>query len=99
MRALIRETSKEYFKRYEKPTESIEKTMNTLEALNIANIVGIDVSEMKEMAWFFELVTIFRCRSRKSNYLKITLVFSAKIRQKSFISTSRHMKTAKIIQA
>jgi hypothetical protein len=57
MRALVRETSKEYFRKYEKPTESIEKIMNTLEALKIARVVGIDVSEMKETAWFFELVT------------------------------------------
>ncbi len=44
MRALHHEGSKEYFKKYQKPTEDIETTMNNLEAKKIANIVGIDLA-------------------------------------------------------
>jgi len=37
--------------------------MNTLEAKKIATIIGIDVNEIKQMSWFFELVSIYRLRS------------------------------------
>ena len=44
MKALNNTKSKEFFKRFEKPVETPDMIMNSIEARKIASVVGIDAN-------------------------------------------------------
>lgn len=44
MKALIKENSKDLFKKYERQIEDPETTMNNIEGRKVARMVGIDPS-------------------------------------------------------
>ena len=56
MRALVKENSKQYFRRFQQKTEDPEQVKNNIEAKTVGEMVGIDPAEHKQFAWFFDIV-------------------------------------------